>query len=154
MKSLNLINPILTKGGKSGYFSGWSMSKVEINKINHILNGNIVQKKPKIMKKLKILHLNKGSKFLSNSNELINDLILKEDPDIFSLAESNINFNFEEKEIGPAYKNYNIELKSMNPCPKKSRMALFIKKSITYSRLATYEHELNSFIWIKIFIKR
>ena len=99
------------------------------------------------------MHLNKGSKFLSNSNELINELIMKEDPDIFTIAESNINFNFDEKEIGNAFKTYNIELKKMNPCPKKARIAIFIKKNITYSRLAQYENDLNSFIWIKIDLK-
>ena len=87
MKFLNIINPIFNRGGKPGSFCCWGMSKININKINHILNGNITTNRPKIIKKLKILHLNKGSKFLSNSNELINDLISREDPDIFSLAE-------------------------------------------------------------------
>ena len=81
------------------------MTKKEINKVNHMINGNITKPKVKIFKKLKILHLNKGSKFLTNSNELINDLIFREDPDIFALAESNINYNFDDKEIGDAYKN-------------------------------------------------
>ena len=63
------------------------------------------------------------------------------------------NFNFDAKEIGKAFEGYNIELKKMNPCPKKARMALFIKKSITYSRLPQYENDLNSFIWIKIKIQ-
>ena len=90
---------------------------------------------------------------MTNSNELINNLINDEDPDIFSLAESNINFDFDEKEIGPAYKKYNIELKKMSPCPKKARMALFIKKTIPYTRIPKYENDLNSFIWIKLNIK-
>ena len=87
------------------------------------------------------------------SNELINDLIIKEDPDIFSLAECNINFNFNKKEIGPAYDNYNIELKEMVPRPKKARMAVFIKKNIPYMRMHNFENDLNSFIWIKIQLK-
>ena len=41
----------------------------------------------------------------------------------------------------------------MQPCPKKARMALFIKKTITYTRVHKYENDLNSFIWIKINIK-
>ena len=152
MTTIKIFNPIKW-GARTCNCSGWGLTKIQINKLNHIKNGNIFQNRPKIIKKLKILHLNKGSKFLTNSNELINDLIFKEDPDIFSLSECNINFNFDEKEIGPSYKNYNIELKKMTPCPKKARMALFIKKSITYTRLAKYEHELNSVIWIKINIK-
>merc|ERR1711954_237213 len=90
---------------------GFKSSKKQINKQKHTENGNISQPKIKIVKKLKILHLNKGSKFLKNSNELINDLICREDPDIFSIAECNISFNFNKKEIGPAYDSYNIELK-------------------------------------------
>ena len=108
---LNTFNPINNWGGRFGYLSSSWLTKKQINKVNHIMNGNIARNKPKIFKKLKVLHLNKGSKFLTNSNELINDLIIKEDPDIFSMAESNINFNFTEKEIGPSFKNYNIELK-------------------------------------------
>ena len=127
MKLHNFINPIIIKGDNQRYFSGWGRSKVKINKINHILNGNIVQKTPKVIKKLKILHLNKGSKFLTNSNELVNNLILKEEPDIFSMAECNINFNFNEKEIGPAYKHYNIELKNMTPSPKKQEWPYLLK---------------------------
>ena len=73
------------------------MTKRQINKATHIRNGNIKDPKVKIVKKLKILHLNKGSKFLTNYNELINEFIIKEDPDIFSLAQCNINFNFDEK---------------------------------------------------------
>ena len=38
----------------------------------------------------------------------------------------------------------------MNPCPKKARMAVFIKKHLTYSREFKYENDLNSFIWLKI----
>ena len=87
---------------------------------------------------------------MTNSNKLINDLILREDPVIFSLAESNINFNYTKKEIGPAYDTYNIELKKMSPCPKKSRMALFIRNSLPYTRMYKFENDLNSFIWIKI----
>ena len=154
IKRSSYLNPFSNRGGVLVTFVQWHITKKQINKLKHCENGNISQnKKPKIIKKLKILHLNKGSKFLTNSNELVNELILGEDPDIFSLAECNINFNFDEKEIGPLYKNYNIELKEMTPCPKKARMALFIRKSITYTRLAKYEHELNSMIWIKIKLK-
>ena len=91
--------------------SCWWVSRKQLNKKMHSENGNIGQKFKKRVKSLKILHLNKGSKFLTNSNELINDLIIKEDPDIFSLAESNINFNFDKKEIGKAFETYNIEVK-------------------------------------------
>ena len=147
------LNHIINRGGGTCKISEWSLSKIKINKLNHIKNGNIGHRKPKIIKKLKILHLNKGSKYLTNSNELLNELIIQEDPDIFSLAEANINFNFDEKEIGPAYKNYNIELKSMVPQPKKARMALFIRKSIPYTRMQKYENDLNSFIWIRLNIK-
>ena len=41
----------------------------------------------------------------------------------------------------------------MSPCPKKSRIALFIRKTLTYSRMCHYENDLNSFIWIKITLK-
>ena len=109
---LPCFNPTCTAGG-------WYLTMRQINKLNKVKNGNIAKNRPKVIKKLKILHLNKCSKFLTNSNELINDLIIKEDPEIFSLAECNINFNFNEKEIGPAYKNYNIELKKMVSSPKK-----------------------------------
>ena len=87
------------------------MTKKQQNKIKHSENGNIRKSKEKVFKKFKILHLNKSSKFLVNSKELINDLISREDPDKFSLIESNIKFSYNEDEIGPAYKNYNIELK-------------------------------------------
>ena len=71
---------------------------------------------------------------------------------LVSLVESNINFNYDKKEIGAAFENYNIELKKINLCPKKSRMAVFVKKTLNYSRLHNYENDLNSFIWIKISI--
>ena len=147
------FNYLFTKGNNLNYFPSLYLTKKQINKLNHIETGNIGQKRPKTIKKLKILHLNKSSKFMTNSNDLINDLMINEDPDIFSLAECNINFNFDEKEIGPAFKKYNIELKDMVPCPKKARMALFIKKTLTYSRMEKYENDLNSFIWIKLQIK-
>ena len=91
----------------------------------HIEAGNISKPKEKIIKNLKILHLNKGSKFLSNSNELINDLIFREDPDIFSLAECNINFNFDKKEIGPSNEKYNIELKKYLHAPKNPELQFY-----------------------------
>ena len=75
-----------------------------------------------------MLHLNKGSKYLSNTDELINDLIIREDPDIFSLAESNINFNYDKKEIGAAFENYNIELKKMNHAPKNLEWLFLLRK--------------------------
>ena len=77
-----------------------------------------------------------------------------ETPGLVSLAESNINFNYNKKEIGAAFENYNIELKKMNPCPKKSRMAVFVKKTLNYSWLHNYENDLNSYIWIKISIEK
>ena len=112
------INPISIRGGCKSSKLRWHVNKNELNKLNHSKNGNISKEKPKIIKNLKVLHLNKGSKYLSNTDELINDLIIREDPDIFSLAESNVNFNDDKKEIGAAFENYNIELKKMNPCPK------------------------------------
>ena len=97
-----------------------------------------------------MLHLNKGSKYLSNTDELINDLIIREDPDIFSLAESNINFNYDKKEIGAA----TLSVKKLTHAPKKSIMTVFVKKTLNYSRLHNYENDLNSFIWIKISIEK
>ena len=79
------FNPFSNRGGRSCNYRGGIMTKKLLNKLKHCENGNICQKKPKPIKKLKILHLNKGSKFLTNSNDMINDLIIKEDPDIFSM---------------------------------------------------------------------
>ena len=41
----------------------------------------------------------------------------------------------------------------MNPSPNKSRIGLFIKKTLNYTRLSTFENNLNSFIWVKLNIK-
>ena len=89
------LNPLLIEGGKESTELRLNFDNKYLNKIKHIENGNIRQQKTKVIKNLKILHLNKGSKFLSNSNKLINDLIIREDPDIFTLAECNINFNYD-----------------------------------------------------------
>ena len=98
------LNLIISRGVGTCNLCLWSLTKRKINKLNHIENGNIGHKKPKIIKKFKIVHLNKGSKFLTNSNELLNELIIKEDPDIFSLAESNINFTFMRKKFAQPLK--------------------------------------------------
>ena len=57
------LNPILTRVGAHSEHPGLQLNKRQINKINHIKNGNIGQIKEKDIKKLKILHLNKGSNF-------------------------------------------------------------------------------------------
>ena len=64
------LNPMMKQGGKLGNLLEWRLTKKQVNKIKHCENGNIGLKKEKNIKKLKILHLNKGSKFLTNSNEL------------------------------------------------------------------------------------
>ena len=69
------------------------------------------------------------------------------------MTECNINIDFTKKKIRSAYIKYNKELKQMSPCPKKARMAIFIKKTLTYKRLPQYENDLNSFIWIKLQLK-
>ena len=77
------FNP--TYEGRGAIFNsqGSFLTKKQINKIKHTENGNIGLKKKKVIKNLKILHLNKGSKFLVNSNEMINKLIIEEDPEFF-----------------------------------------------------------------------
>ena len=45
---LFLVNPTLTEGGGSFQGRGGPLTKKQINKINHIGNGNIGNPKPKI----------------------------------------------------------------------------------------------------------
>ena len=66
----SFLNPICIRGGRSNKTSNWYLTIRQINKVNKIENGNIGKNRPSVIKKLKILHLNKGSKFLANSNEL------------------------------------------------------------------------------------
>ena len=76
MSMLLLFNPTNIWGCELHQCREIFMTKKEMNKVNHMINGNITKPKVKLSKKIKILHLDKGIKFLTNSNELINDLIL------------------------------------------------------------------------------
>ena len=124
----------------------WNVKRRIMNKLQKIKNGNIKIK----TKKLSFLHWNKASSFFKTNKELILLLIEQYSPDIFIIPEAQIAFNLEE--IGDEFSQFNIELKLMDPANRRSRIAMFINKNISYKRLPQFESPTNSFIWIEIII--
>ena len=127
-------------------FYRWYVSRTKLNKSQKIKNGNLKNK----TKKISFLHWNKASSHFKTNKDLILLLIDKYSPDLFIIPEAQISFNLEE--IGTEFNQYNVELKIMDPINKRSRIAMFISKNITYKRTPQFESPLNSFIWIELLI--
>ena len=100
------------------------------------------------------MHLNKLSSKISIKIILLQDLIDQNTPDIFSLNKSNCNIN-EPNDVNP-FKGYTMEHKLLEYgalSTNVTRTSIAIKIGTPFTRMYEYESDLNSMIWIKVYIK-
>ena len=99
------------------------------------------------MKYLNIIQINKGSSNLPKHLELIKKLVNDENPSVIVMPESQI--KRKESVMRTAFKNYNVEHK-FRTGHDQTRISVFIKDSIEYSRLTDIENSEDSMIWLQI----
>ena len=122
------------------------------NKNQHSKNGNVQKSRNSNCKKLKLLHINKGNSNFKNKITDIQIIINKYNPDIFTIAEANLDKNYTD--YVAQFSDYNIELNKMFKIIGISRNAILIKKQIAYKRREDLEDDETCTIWIEILIKR
>ena len=135
IKNQNKLIPIITRKMR--------------NRMMHYLNGNKKIQKPK--KHLKIFQLNKGSSFIDTNKTIVRDNIVKSMADIAVLGEAQV--GRESNTLTTDYPDYNLELKFMDGAVK-SRIAVLVKKGITYERLSGSEFNDVSMVVLKVKMSR
>ena len=126
--------------------SGYSLYiKENLNKSNHIKNGNI----QKARSNFRLLHWNKGNSSLDNKINDICSTIQDFNPDIFSISEANL-------KIGStiSFKDYKIEFNRLHTHSTQSRSIVLINNRIPYTRRYDLETPLISFIWLEVPINK
>ena len=121
-----------------------NQTKQELNKAQHITNGNI-----------KLLHLNKGNSNILTKLTLIQDLVNCEKPSVISLNESNVELS-QTKQTEPI-KDNKFEHKQINfnnHICSKARTSVGIHNKLAYERMYNLETGVNSIIWIKLILKK
>ena len=121
------------------------------NKNNHMKNGNIQSKTIKSVKSLKIMHFNKGNAKFINKLSVIEEIIEKHSPDIFNIAEANIENDYQQ--YLNLFPDYYFETNYMLQSIGVSRNVLLIRKQIGYKRRLDLEHPNLCTIWIEISMK-
>ena len=99
------------------------------------------------MKGLKIMHWNKGSKFLINKVHDIKSLLEVNKPHILSLSEAQI--RKEDMDL-LHFEDYNMEVDNLIDTNKMARSCMLIHKDIIYKRNKDIEPYLTSVIVINV----
>ena len=121
------------------------MSRKQWNTIMHYKNGNKQQNKPK--KHLKVLLINKGTSHIDTHKIVIKNNITRSKADLVVISEAQV--GLETNTLDTDYPEYNKELKFMQGAAK-SRIAVLIRKGISYKRISNIEHDDTSAIFLKI----
>ena len=115
------------------------------NKKAKSYNGNIKYN----TKMIKYMQFNKSNSHFQNFKTKLEQILLKDSPDILALSEANIytskHLNYLNKIEG-----YTIETNEMSKYIGFSRNAILIKNDINYKRRHDLEHPIISTIWIQI----
>ena len=109
------------------YGSGTTLYGCLVNKLVHILNGNIKYN-------YEILHWNSGKAFLENKITEIESIITQYKPTILGISESNLREETNLTEV--SIEGYDlITTQALNNVGiKMSRLVVYIKKEVNYER--------------------
>ena len=101
-------------------------------------------------KGIRIMHCNKGPKFLINKIHDIKTVLTENKPHVLSLSEAQIRIeDLDEIE----FKDYNLEVDNLIYTNKMARSCMLIHKDIKYERIKELEPDLTSVILIKLGLK-
>ena len=118
----------------------------KLNKTVHSLNGNNnTRTKPR--KHIKVIQFNKSNSAFETKKELIKMNIEEHKADVAVISEANI--KREEKNLNTDFPNHNVESSFMSNL-NIGRLAVMIRKGISYKRLKNLEDGDTSTIWIRL----
>ena len=109
---------------KSCQTNGHQKTKKQINKQQHILNGNVI--------KMKLITWNKGPALAKNRIPEIHQLLLEQKPTVLAIQEFNLREVDDETDLH--FPEYSLEMDTMMAVHGWSRSAIYIHNSVKHSR--------------------